>query len=55
MTSEQHRNLMAEQLKTITDDVQNLADNPPNMQVTLLINDLYQVMRQLSDYSESKH
>lgn len=52
MTSDQNRNFIADQLKTIADDIEKLADNPPSIQVTMLINDLYQVMRQLSNYSE---
>lgn len=54
MTSEQIRLLIAEQLRTIADDIEKLPDNPTQMQVTVLINEQYQVMRQLSAYVEHR-
>lgn len=54
MTYEQRKKLIADQLGTIAQSVYDLEATPSHYAVNLTINQLYQVMRQLSDWSEEQ-
>jgi hypothetical protein len=53
MSKEQTRALIYDQLCTIADTVIDLPLNSSKKRTYEIIQDLYEVMRQLSDYSES--
>lgn len=47
--------LMADQLRTIADDVQELVRTASHLKIDLLIYNLFEVQRQLADYKEGKN
>ncbi len=52
MTLEERKNLIYDQLVVVAEDVQNLENKPSRAKAAVLINNLYEVMRQLSDFAE---
>ena len=52
MSAEELRRMMAEELRTIAEDVENLPGSVTKQKINGMIQNLYEVMRQLSDYAE---
>lgn len=53
MTREQTKRLIFDQLCVIADTVSDLENNPSKKEINEIIQNLYQVMRQLSDFAEN--
>ncbi len=50
---QQTKEFIYDQLCVLADDVNNLENNPSKKEVNEIILNLYQVMRQLSDFAEN--
>lgn len=53
MSLEETKMLIAEQLHTIAESIETLENQPSKIQSKLIINQLYEVMRQISEWSET--